>query len=285
VATAAWAHGPAAAGEPSWTLRPEVILPLLALAAVYTIGGARLRRRAGRPLGQHRWVSALVALAAVIAALLSPLDGLADTRLSAHMLQHMLLIAVAAPALLLADPFPVVLWAWPRPARAAARAVLGRRSAAGLTWRWATAMVPAWIGSACVLWAWHLPAAYDAALGHRGLHDLEHLTFVAAALTFWWPVIHPAPRRRRAASYPARVVYLVLGAFQTSALGLLLTLTPVVLYRSYAAGPGALEDQAWGGVVMWSLGGLIDMIAVMILIHRALGPSAPAIQGRRMIGS
>ena len=269
----AWAHAPGAvaAGDLPWSLRPEVLVPLLLLAGLYAAGGARVSRRAGRRLGVRRWVPIAVGLVAVAVALLSPLDGLADTSFSAHMLQHMLLIAVAAPALLLADPFPIMIWALPRRVRLLTRSWIGRGSLAGRLWRTATAMGPAWIASALVVWTWHVPAAYDAALAGRLVHDLQHVSFFLAALLFWWPVVHPAPRLRRAASYPARVVYLVLGAFQTGALGLLLTLAPAALYRSYAGTAGALEDQAWGGVIMWGLGGLVDMLAVLLVVYRSFG--------------
>ena len=131
----------------------------------------------------------------------------------------------------------------------------------------------AWLLYAGILWLWHLPVAYDAALADRALHDLEHAAFFLGAVLFWWPVIHPAPRFRCASRHSSRIVYLVLAAFQTAALGLLLTVAPVVLYRTYATanGLGALDDQAWGGVVMWGLGGLIDMIAVLVLLYRSFG--------------
>ena len=265
---AAWAHVPGAeAGGLSWSLRPELVLSLLVLAALYALGWRRLSRRADPQPVPRRAALVLVSLGAVALALISPLDGLADVRFAAHMVQHVLLISVAAPALLLADPFPIVVWALPRALRRHASHVIRRASPAGRLWRTTTAMAPAWIVSAGILWAWHVPAAYDGALRHRWLHDLEHVSFFLAALVFWWPVIHPAPRFRRGASYPARVVYLVLGAFQTAALGLLLTLAPAVLYRSYAG--AGLEDQARGGVVMWGLAGLIDMLAVLVLVYRS----------------
>jgi len=281
---AAWAHTsgtpPAATlGNLSWSLRPEVVLPLLVLAGLYALGYVRLSRRAPRSMGARRPGLGLVGLAALVLALLSPLDGLADTLFVAHMVQHMLLIMVAAPALLLADPFPIVVWALPVAARLHVRCWITRASVLGRLWRTATGMRLAWIVSACILWGWHVPLAYDAALSSRWVHDLEHVSFFVGALVFWWPVIHPAPRFRRAPPYPLRVVYLVLGAFQTAALGLWLTLAPAVLYRSYAGvsrpdGLGALEDQMWGGVVMWGLGGLIDMIAVLVLVYRSLGGRA-----------
>ena len=261
----AWAHGAEATG--GITPRLEVLVPLLALAGLYALGWSRLSQR---PLAARRPAFMLIGSLALVVALLSPLDQWADQLFSFHMVQHMLLIAVAAPALLLADPFPAVVWALPRTWRLAGRRVIVRGSAFGRAWRAVTGTTAAWIVFAGVLWGWHLPAAYDGALSHRWLHDLEHLCFFAAALSFWWPVIHPAPRFRRAPPYPTRVVYLVLGAFQTAALGLSITLAPTILYRSYTAA-GALEDQTRGGVVMWALGGAVDMLAVLVLVYATLG--------------
>jgi putative membrane protein len=266
----AWAHGPATPDTIASDVRLEVLLPLLLLGVLYVLGWSRLSRR---PFAARRAVFMLVGLTALALALLSPLDQLADRLFAAHMVQHMLLIVVAAPALLLADPFPAVVWALPHAWRLGCRRWIVRSSAIGLTWRTATAIPAAWIAFTLTLWVWHVPAAYDAALSHRWLHDVEHLSFFAAALLFWWPVIHPAPRFRRGAPYPTRVVYLTLGAFQTAALGLAITLAPTVLYRSYLK-TGALEDQTWGGVVMWGFGGAIDMLAVLVLVHVTLGSEA-----------
>lgn len=279
---AAWAHAPGGLGPVgehaealgAWTLRPTVVLVLLVMAGLYALGSWRLTRRRPGTVGRTRIAWATAGLLAIAAALLSPLDALADHLFRAHMVQHMLLVMVAAPALLLADPFPIAVWALSGRARRSLRRWLVRRSIGGRTWRLLTGMQLAWIAYACVLWAWHLPVAYDAALSDRGLHDLEHLTLFVGAILFWWPVIDPAPHFRSSAAPAVRVAYLVLGAVQTAALGLLLTLAPVVLYRSYASATGAadsLADQAAGGIVMWGLGGLIDMIAILVLVYRALG--------------
>ncbi len=276
---AAWAHAPgqipeAVAASAGWNLRPEVLLPLLAVAALYAAGTRRLSRRHPGTVSWTRPVFAGVGLACVAVALVSPLDASADRSFFAHMVQHMLLIMVAAPAMLLADPLPIVLWGLPRPARRRVGGALTRGSTIRKLLAAATATAAAWIVHASVLWLWHVPAAYDAALGNRLLHDVEHLSFFAAALLFWWPVIRPAPRSRRPTPHPVRIVYLVLAAFQTAALGLALTLAPSVLYRSYAAAhldvAGALEDQIWGGIVMWGFGGLVDMLAVLVVLARAL---------------
>jgi putative membrane protein len=283
---AAWAHtagsappspeSPAAFGDLSWNLRPEVVLPLLVAAGLYAAGCWRLSHRASTLIAPTRIGLALGGLLAIAFALVSPLDGHADRLFVAHMVQHMLLITVAAPTLLLADPFPIVMWALPGAVRVRAGRWLRRASPFGRVWGSVTAMGVTWIGYALVLWGWHVPVAYDAALSNRFVHDVEHVTFFIAAVLFWWPVIHPAPRFRRPVPHALRIVYLVLAAFQTAALGLLLTLAPAVLYRSYAAAVhpealGALDDQVWGGTVMWGLGGLIDMIAVLVLLYRSFG--------------
>src|SRR5207244_52150 len=128
---------------------------------------------------------------------------------------------------------------------------------------------------ALTMWLWHLPPAYDAAFADPLLHDVQHVTFLLSAVLFWWPVIDPAPRGSDALHPGWRIAYLVLAAFQGSTLGLLLALSPSVLYASYAFGPAApgttaLEDQARGGVVMWAAGGAVEMAAVLILVFRFL---------------
>jgi cytochrome c oxidase assembly factor CtaG len=123
----------------------------------------------------------------------------------------------------------------------------------------------AWTLHAGALWLWHVPVAYDAALASGPLHDVEHLVFTATAVVFWWPVIDPAPRAHRAPPLGWRIVYLVLGAFQSAALGVFLLTSPQPLYAY-----GVLDDQALGGVLMWAVGGAIDMAAVLILVYRFL---------------
>jgi putative membrane protein len=248
-----------------WSARPEVAAPVVLVAGLYAIGWWRLSRR-GASVSPWRVAAAGAGLLALAVALLSPLDGLAHALFSAHMLQHLLLVAVAAPLLLLADPFAALLWGFPAPLRALAGRLLRPRARLHRLWWGLTAMPVAWLVHILVIWLWHLPVAYDAAVADRLLHDLEHLAFFGSAVLFWWPIVQPAPRVRARPVYGARVVYLVLAAVQTGLLGLLLTLSPEAWYRSYAS----TEDQSLGGVVMWGLGGALDMLAVLILMFRYL---------------
>jgi putative membrane protein len=256
----------------SW--RPEVALPLAIAVVVYAVGWARLALRGPARLrlpALTRLALALAGLVVVAIALLG-LHEAAHERFLAHMIQHVLLMMVGAPLLLLADPLPAVLWALPAGARARAGAALVRRSPARRAWDALTRMPVAWTFYAAVLWAWHLPAAYDAALARGWLHDLEHLTFMLAALVFWWPVIGPAPRSAAPPAAVARVVYLVLAAFSSGALGVLLAGSPAPLYayRAAVGAPTSLEDQAWGGIVMWAVGGAIDMAAILAVVARVI---------------
>ena len=277
----AWAHAPgapAAADGLTGSFRLEVALPLIVVALAYALGWWRLSRRSQRrpAVAPQRPALALAALTALAIALLSPLDALAQRLFVAHMVQHMLLIMVAAPLLLLANPFPVMLWSLPAAPRARIGRWLSRAGGGGRAWGAMTMPLVAWLAFTVIVWGWHVPDAYDAALSSRLLHDAEHVLFFAGAVLFWWPVVHPAPRVRAPVSAAARVIYVVLAAFQTAALGLLLTLAPVLMYRSYETttlpyGLSPLDDQVWGGVVMWAVGGLIDMLVVLLLVYRSLG--------------
>lgn len=253
-------------------MRAEVLLPLLLVGSAYAIGWVRLSRRA--PLLVRRWRLALAfaGLTSVGLALLSPLDQLAHLLFSAHMVQHMLLMMVAPPLLLLADPLPMVLWGLPRSLRVRVGLLLASGRPLRRTWRALTWMPLAWLISAVTLWVWHWPRAYEAALRDGVLHDLEHLAFFGAGVLFWWPIISPAPRLHGYVRHGLRIVYVVLAEGQHALLGLLLSMSPEVLYASYVtAAPrlwdlSPLDDQAWGGIIMWATGGVVGLATVMVLL-------------------
>jgi putative membrane protein len=257
--------------------RAVVVAVLLAVAAAYVTGWLRLSPRApAHPPRAWRLAAAMAALAALAVALASPLDTLAHERFVAHMVQHLLLMTVAAPLVLLADPFPIVLWALPACARTALQPLFARGGAIRRILGLLTSMPLAWLLFATTVWLWHLPVLYERALNDGRVHALEHFAFFGAALVFWWPVLDPAPRVRRPAHPGAAIVYVVLAAFQSAALGLALMLWPSVLYPSYAtAGASPLDDQAWGGILMWAVSAVVDMAVVMALVWRYLEHEGP----------
>jgi putative membrane protein len=262
-----------------WHLRPDVLAVLSGFGALYVVGWRRLRARQPATLASA-WslVAYLGGLASLAVALVSPLDPLADLLFTAHMLQHQLLLMAAPPLLLLGNPYPFVLWGLPHGVRLRLGATLTVTGGLRAAWRVLTWMPVAGTLYMLVLFAWHHPALYEAALEHRVVHDLEHLSFFATAVLFWWPVVNPAPRLRRLTSglqYGYRIGYLVLATGLNTALGAVLGMTQRVLYPAYAAAPrlledwGVLDDQAFGGGVMWS-GSHMYLLAILILVARFL---------------
>jgi len=257
-----------------WSWRPEVALPCLLAASLYAIGWQRFSRRCRRHLPVWRLAAAYGGLTSLVLALLSPLAALSEMLFAAHMLQHMLLL-VGAPAVLLADPLPITLWALPRSMRRLISRLLAPGAVLRRVWRALTWMPSAWMIYTLMLWVWHLPIAYEGALQNAFLHDIEHLAFFAASVVFWWPVINPAPHVRRAPSPAFTILYLVLAAFQKATLALVLMLSSRLLYPSYSGMPrlldlSQLEDQVYDGVIMWGVGGAIDMSAVLVLLFHFL---------------
>jgi putative membrane protein len=214
----------------------------------------------------------------VVLALCSPLELLAELSFTAHMAQHQLLMMGAPPLLLLGAPFPFILWALPPRLRRRVGALVTRPGPVRRVLRTLTWMPVAGTLFTVTLWGWHHPLAYEAALRHPVLHDLEHLTFFGTAVLFWWPIINPAPRFHHLTSgvmYGARIGYLILATAQNTLLGAVLGLSERAFYASYAAGPRLLadwtplDDQAFGGGVMWS-GSHMFLLAILILLHRAM---------------
>jgi cytochrome c oxidase assembly factor CtaG len=283
-APGAFAH----AGEvpSSWTIEPWLVAALAASAALYVVGCARLWRRAGAGRGISRAAAARFALGwiALAAALLPPIDTMAAHLFSVHMVQHELMMVVAAPLLVTGRPLEAWTWALPatwRPLLAAATRVRPLRAG----WKAATHPVGAWILHAVALWVWHAPRFFEASLASRGVHELQHASFLGTALLLWWSVLGRDARRNGATSLGSLFTTLL----HTGALGALLTFAPTVWYPTYAAagayGLTPLEDQQLGGLVMWAPGGLAYLVAGLAIVASWLRSSpagaSPAAAGTR----
>jgi cytochrome c oxidase assembly factor CtaG len=242
-----------------WTFEPWVAGLMIASLAAYLAGYARLRRRSARSRATRAthaaaFVSGWLAL---VAALMSPLDALSSALFSAHMLQHETLMLVAAPLCVIGRPLAVWMWALPVAMRHAFGRALRSRWIRR-PWRTITAPLVAWLLHAAALWGWHAPVFFEAALARPGIHTLQHASFLASALLFWWTVFGNPLRREQNAH---AMLSLFTTMVHTGALGALLTLSPGLWYPSYiestsALGFDPLQDQQLGGLVMWVPGGL-----------------------------
>lgn len=247
----------------SWLVEPPVTLALILTGAVYVHAEGRVQRARGgrRVTGRRRWYF-FAGLLAIFAALESPIDTGAQTSFSIHMVQHLLLTMVAAPLLVLGAPVTLALQAWPGIAR---RGILSLLHSAPI--RLLANPLVAWGLFFGFMWASHLTGLYEATLRSAGIHELEHLGYLATALLFWMPVVgvDPAPSRL---SYPARILYLFLAMPAMAFLGLAIFSARHVLYSAYAAVEGtarALADQQVAGALMWT-GGMFLIVPPLAFV-------------------
>jgi cytochrome c oxidase assembly factor CtaG len=246
---------------------------LLAAAAVYTRGWWALSQRMPMRFGKGCLAAFLGGLAAIAVALASPLDTLAGGRLSAHMVQHQLLMMLAPPLLWLGAPIAPGLRGLPRPIRRTVAVALASRVLRPTVHIIAQ---PAfgWISFALAFWIWHAAPLYQLALRSHAWHHVEHACFVATAVLFWRPVIHAWPDR---AAWPrwTMIPYLLLADLQNTILAAILTFSDRLIYPAYASVTvgrlSALDDQAMAGVIMWVPGSVVFLVAAIWLAIETLG--------------
>jgi putative membrane protein len=266
----------------SWSLDPLVAFTILAPAMLYYEGLQRMRRAGTRrPPRLWRRVAFFGGLLVIIVALESPLDGWADRLLWVHMVQHELLIMVAAPLLVMGAPLLPWLQAIPVSLR---RAGLGRWSRheriVGWTLGSGRLIGNPWVvlgGFVGDLVAWHVPPLYDLALAQPPIHHLEHALFFATALLFWIQLIPSRPFQSKLTS-GQRALYLGAAAIAQDLLDLVFVLAPVPVYEFYASLPrgpenaSALADQSIAAGVMELFGMGITGLAFVLLLRATLVP-------------
>ncbi len=244
----------------AWDFDPSIVAGCAALLGVYAIAHRRDFSRAG-------WFVAGVV--AMFLALVSPLDALADTYLfSAHMLQHLILVLVVPPLMILGISPRFARIVLDVPAFARLERILGNG-------------IVAWAVGMATLWVWHAPYLYNATLADEDIHIFEHLCFLVSATIFWWPILAPLERSRLSPMHA--VIYLATAAVANSVLAILLTFARPGLYPAYLDPPDPLKilpmvrggwgltpalDQQLGGLLMWIPGGMVFLGAVVWVIAR-----------------
>jgi cytochrome c oxidase assembly factor CtaG len=178
---------------------PPILLTgiLILVALIYLRGWFEIRKTRPSQFSQWRLLSFLLGIAVIWLAIASPLDGFADALLSAHMVEHLLLMSFVPPLLLIGWPVVPMFRGLPRGfTRYIVGPLIRRRRLRQLGHLLVKPLV-AWLAMNLTFLAWHIPAAYDFALEHEHWHDFEHLSFLGTSILFWWPLIRPWPSRAK----------------------------------------------------------------------------------------
>jgi cytochrome c oxidase assembly factor CtaG len=260
-----------------WQLEPpSTIVAIFAL--LYAVGWRK--RAARRSAARTDALYFAAGICALVLALNSPLAALDDELFWVHMTQHVLLLAVAPPLLLLGRPWSTVWRTVPLGVRrAAAHGVLRLAGRRWLRAAWSVAAAPktalvAFVGTLSV---WHLPVLYEATLSSTGIHVLEHLTFLASGLAFWSHLVDSPPVRSRL-GYPARALHATVAMAASWILAIVIALGSEPLYEGYArlarrpGGISALADEQLAAGIMWVPGSIPFVVAILLFAARWLEP-------------
>jgi putative membrane protein len=247
-----------------WSLDPAPLIPVVLFAYLYTRRFITVRRETGgRGASWLQATCAALAVLVLLAALVSPIDYLGEHYLfSMHMVQHILLGDIA-PLLLLLSLSRVMM-------RPLTRRLMGIERALGPLAHPATG-IAVWL---FFIYLWHIPAMYDAALRHSGIHALEHICFFTGGVALWWPLIQPVPMRRRLSGLGI-LGYLLVAKISVGALGIALTWSHGATYSYYEHVPriwglSAASDQNVGGAIMMVEQSLVLVVAFAVLFVRML---------------
>jgi putative membrane protein len=269
----AFAHG---AGDeaPDWEWDFWVVTPLAISALLYSRGVWLIWQRAGIGRGIGTWQGLCFAAGwlTLFGALCSPLHWYGEHLFSAHMVEHELLMAVAAPLLAVSRPLGAFMRALPKSWRGGLSRS-ARFRAVQKSWNAILEPTVATLLHAIALWVWHAPALFDATVTNELLHRLQHVSFLGTALIFWWALF-----RRPRAEFGTGAIHVSVTMAHMSLLGVLLAFAPEVLYRAQTVsapefGLTPLQDQQLGGMIMWVPAGTIYAVIAIAMLGLWLMPA------------
>jgi cytochrome c oxidase assembly factor CtaG len=210
------------------------------------------------------------------------LDGFADSLLTVHMIEHLLLMSAIPMLLLYGLPVVPLLRGLPPPVLRGIVGPLMRVTALRRVAEWLVTPAIAWLAMNVAYLCWHVPAAYNLALENETVHGVEHLCFLLTSLLFWWYIFRPWPAKQRPDDW-GMLVYLALGDVVMTLLSAFLAFCDRPVYSYYVDHPNpfhipVLEDQVLGAVVMWVLGSFAYLVPAMVITFRLAGTG----QGRQV---
>jgi cytochrome c oxidase assembly factor CtaG len=273
-----------------WDWEPGIVAPLAVSGFLYARGLVLLwDEHVGRGIRVWEALCFGAGWLVTVLALLSPVHELSEQLFSVHMVQHELLMVVAAPLLVVGRPLVPMLWAFPsRTRRALGHAV--QRPAWRAFWRFITRPMIAFVVHGAAIWIWHAPALYQATLTSEFIHALQHASFFGTALLFWWTIVqgHAPGGRARATSFGTAVLLLFGTALHSGALGALLTFSRTLWYPAYGTAAASwgltpIDDQQLAGLIMWIPASFAYLIAALLLFAGWLRASEERVQEREAL--
>ena len=260
----------------SWALLPWTTALLLLTALVYIRGFRLLRTTRPEQFPQWRAALFLAGLTSLWLALASPLDAMGGFLLTAHMVQHFMLMSVAPPLLLLGYPVVPLLRGLPRPL---VRDGLGPYFSMGWMHQLQTVLTApifGWLAMNVAYIGWHIPAAYELTLRSQSWHEVEHACFFLTSLAFWWNVVQPWPSRPRTSRWMV-LFYLVSADLVNTGLSASLAFSGKLFYPTYAAVPrisglSPMNDQIAAGAFMWVIGSVVFLVPAIGITVMLLAP-------------
>jgi putative membrane protein len=260
----------------SWSAPIGVNVALCLTVLVYVRGWFRLHIVFPNLIPAWRLAAFFAGIVSVWIAIGSPVDAFDDLSLTVHMVQHLLLMAVAPPLILLGAPALPLLQGLPQ---WIARTVVGRFLRTGsVQWFGRVFTNPAicWLAASLALIGWHIPAVFDSALHWDWMHELEHACFLGTGLLFWWPVVQPWPSTTRWPRWSIPL-YLFCATLPCDALSGFLAFCDRVVYSSYLSAPrpfnlSALQDQECAAALMWVCVTVIFLVPAVVVTMQILSP-------------
>ena len=266
-----------------WRLPIWLTVSIVLAGIVYVRGWFAIRRTRRTQFTDMRLASFLSGLVLLWLAIGSPMDGFADALLSAHMVEHLLLMSFVPPLLLWGLPVVPLLRGLPKWMRRYIAGPIIRMPLLNRLGHWLVTPMIAWLAMNVTFLAWHVPAAYDFALEHEGWHDIEHLCFLFTSLLFWWCILRPWPAAKERQGWGI-LLFLVAADIVNTMLSAFLAFCGRPMYAYYLNHPNpfqvvALDDQVLGAVIMWVIGSLVFLVPAMLITLRLAGPQPPSRMG------
>jgi len=263
-------------GLHSWSPPIVVTLALIVVTLFYLRGWCRLRSALPHVLSVWRLAAFMSGVFSLWAAVASPLAVLDHQLLTAHMVQHLLLMTVAAPLILVGAPPVALLYGLPQRFVPSVLDRFLQLPPLKTVGRILTHPVSCWLSSTATMIGWHVPAMFEIGMRSEGWHAAEHACFFMAGLLFWWPVIQPWPSLARWPGW-AVPLYLFLATLPCDALSAFLTFCNRVVYPHYLSAHRLLDispigDQECAGALMWVCVTFAYLLPAVVITIQMLSP-------------